>query len=187
MGKSKRKKKKEKFVKSKKKKSSSSRNKLLIGGGIIVAVIVAIVVIAIVFSSRGKKVYYEGETIEMTEVKPEVEKGKISISENEVRKKKIVYFDYVGAQTIPLLAYLSTNNQIVAAVSMCEPCKSTKFHIENVTLVCNACGTTWTLEGLEGISGGCKEYPPDVLEKVEVKGGKVLIDEKEVQEWKPRI
>ena len=69
---------------------------------------------------------------------------------------------------------------------MCEPCRSTRFHIEGKTLVCNACATKWNLETLKGISGGCLNYPPDVIPST-VDKGLIQIDEKTVTQWKPRV
>jgi uncharacterized membrane protein len=83
------------------------------------------------------------------------------------------------------MAYITPSGKLVSAVSMCEPCRSTKFHIEGEEMVCNACGTRWTMEGLQGISGGCVAYPPDVLAHT-IEGGKVKIQDTIILDWKPR-
>ncbi|HSB04378.1 MAG TPA: Fe-S-containing protein, partial [Thermodesulfobacteriota bacterium] len=104
-----------------------------------------------------------------------------------VMEKKIVRLEYEGKDAvIPLVAYITQAGKVVTAVSMCEPCRSTRFHIKEKTLVCNACATEWNLETLQGISGGCLNYPPDVLPST-IGNGKILIDEKIVQQWKPRV
>ena len=130
---------------------------------------------------------YDDKTIEMTDISADLKDGKITVPLKEVKAKKIVYFEYKGSQTIPLLAYVSPSGKLVAAVSMCEPCKSTRFHIEDNNLVCNACGTTWNIDTLEGISGGCLEYPPDLLSNTEITKDRIIIDENEVAGWKPRV
>lgn len=134
-----------------------------------------------------ERVDYVGQTIRMTDVPVKVENGKISIPLDVVRDKKLVRFEYEGnGVKIPLLSYITQNGRVVTAVSMCEPCRSTRFHIEEKTLVCNACSTVWNLESLKGIEGGCLNYPPDVIPSTVVKD-KIQIDEKIVNQWKPRV
>ena len=141
-------------------------------------------------SSRPKvseKVDYAGQTVRMTDIQAKVEKGKISIPVETVMEKKLVRLEYEGKDAvIPLVAYITQAGRVVTAVSMCEPCRSTRFHIKDKSLVCNTCATEWNLETLQGISGGCLNYPPDVIPST-TENGKILIDEKTVQQWKPRV
>ncbi|NWF93223.1 MAG: DUF2318 domain-containing protein [Syntrophaceae bacterium] len=134
-----------------------------------------------------EKVDYAGQTVRMTDILAKAEKGKISIPLKEVMEKKMVRFEYEsnGVKT-PLLAYITLTGRVVTAVSMCEPCRSTRFHIQNNTLVCNACYTEWNLETLEGIKGGCLAYPPDVIPST-IEKGQILIDEKIIIQWRPRV
>ncbi len=130
---------------------------------------------------------YDNQNVEMTQISSEVKDGQITIPVSEVKANKLVSFEYKGAETIPLLAYISPSGKLVAAVSMCEPCNSIKFHIQDNNLVCNACGTIWNLDTLQGISGGCLDYPPDILENTQVGEELIVIDESEVSNWKPRV
>jgi len=132
------------------------------------------------------KVDYSGQTIPMTDIVAKVENGKISIPLGMVKDKKIVRFEYEGRGVkIPLLAYVTLAGRVVTAISMCEPCRSTRFHIQDQALVCNACNTEWSLETLKGIRGGCINYPPEVI-PITVEKDRVLIEEKIVLDWKPR-
>jgi uncharacterized membrane protein len=116
-----------------------------------------------------------------------VENGKIMIPVHVVKENKIVRFEYEGkGLKIPLLAYLTMAGRVVTAISMCEPCKSTRFHIKDKSMVCNACYTEWNLETLKGISGGCMNYPPEVIPNT-VEKDSIMIDEKVVLDWKPRV
>jgi len=134
-----------------------------------------------------EKTNYSGQTIRMTDIQAKVEKGKIYIPLDVVKEKKMVRFDYEGnGGVVPLLAYITQSGKVVTAVSMCEPCRSTRFHIQDKTLVCNACSTEWDLETLKGIRGGCLNYPPDVIPST-VEGDQIRIDEKIVTQWKPRV
>lgn len=139
-------------------------------------------------------VTYDANT-EMTDIKSKIENGKIVVSLDDIKKNKLAGFTYpknqvdtgIGKQPLPLLAYITPSGDLVVAVSMCEPCKSLKFHYEtDGTMTCNACGTKWDIETLEGISGACTIYPPDER-KYTIKDGKVYIDESEVENWKPRV
>ena len=130
---------------------------------------------------------YTGQKIPMTDVQPSVGNGKISIPLDLVLEKRIVRFEYeANGSKIPLLSYITQTGKVVTAVSMCEPCRSTRFHIKDKTIVCNACGTLWNLETLKGINGGCLNYPPDLLPST-VDKGRIQIDEKVVAQWKPRV
>jgi hypothetical protein len=115
-----------------------------------------------------------------------VEGGKVAIPVDEVRAKKIVYWDYKeGGKNVPLMAYVTPSGAVKVAVRICEPCNGFAFHIEGKEIVCNTCGTRWDLETSKGVSGGCQGYPPDVLQSVQ-EGGKLLVDEAKVTGWKAR-
>jgi uncharacterized membrane protein len=132
------------------------------------------------------RVDYSGQTVPMTDIVAKVEHGRISISLDLVRQKKMVRFEYEGnGVKVPLLAYVTLAGRLVTAISMCEPCRSTRFHIQDKVLVCNACNTEWSLDTLKGVSGGCMNYPPEVIPST-VEKERVLIQEKVVLGWKPR-
>jgi uncharacterized membrane protein len=134
----------------------------------------------------GAAVTYQNP-IEMTDVKNNVADGKVAISLDDVKKNSIIYTEYnQNGKKLELTAWVAPSGNITAAVSVCEPCRGYKFHIDGSDIVCNTCGTRWTLEELKGISGGCLAYPPDKL-KYEVKDGKILLDEAQIQAWKPRV
>lgn len=134
-----------------------------------------------------EKVDYAGQTVRMADIQAKIEKGKISIPLDVVKEKKMVRFEYErNGVIVPLLAYITQTGRVVTAVSMCEPCRSTRFHIQDKTLVCNACYTEWDLENLKGIKGGCLNYPPDVIPST-IQKDRIQIDEKIVTQWKPRV
>ena len=134
-----------------------------------------------------ERVDYSGQTIRMADIQAKVQNGKISIPLDVVKEKKMVRFDYDNKGVkVPLLSYITQSGRVVTAVSMCEPCRSTRFHIQDKTLVCNACATEWNLETLQGIKGGCLNYPPDIIPST-VEKGLIQIDEKTVTQWKPRV
>ncbi len=128
-----------------------------------------------------------GQKISMVDIQAGAKNGRITLPMDLVLEKRFVRFEYdAGGNKIPLLAYVTSSGKVITAVSMCEPCRSTRFHIQDKTLVCNACYTKWTLDTLKGISGGCLKYPPDVIPHT-IEKGIIQIDEKKVTEWKPRV
>jgi len=141
----------------------------------------------IVGSQVTENVNYQNQSLTMTKVAAVVGAGSVEVPIELVKEKKLVYFEYQRPDgQIPLLAYITPSGKLVTAVSVCEPCNSTSFHIEGKQMVCNACLTRWDLETLKGISGGCLTYPPDVISH-SVSDGRAIIKEIDVQNWKPRI
>jgi hypothetical protein len=86
---------------------------------------------------------------------------------------------------IPLISYIAPSGNLVVATSFCEPCKSTSFHIEGNTLVCDTCFTKWDLNTLQGVSGGCTAYPPQAL-KAQREGGNIVVATADLENWTPR-
>ncbi len=185
----------------KKAKPKSEGNKY--GPLVAVVIVIAVVVGLIAFSSAanegttgagnaantgatGSDQKAAGDKIEMTDVKANVANGKITFSESEIRKAGIVYFEYKGAKNVNLLAYAGPSGKIVSAVSLCEPCRGQRFHIEGTTLVCNTCGSVWELETHKAVSGACTNYPPEILPS-ETVNGQVAVPESEVLAWQPRV
>lgn len=124
---------------------------------------------------------------QMSRVVAKVANGKIIIPLDVVQKNKFVRFSYGDAASgLPLLAYVSGEGKIVTAVSVCEPCNSTAFHIKGDKIICNTCGSTWELNSLEAVSGSCGRYPPDALPNTVV-GDEIQIDEQLVAGWQRRI
>lgn len=132
-------------------------------------------------------VNYASQTIDMTDIEATDENGRISIPIDVVLEKKIVRFEFESnGSKFPLLAYVTPSGKAVTAMSICEPCRSTRFHIQNKTMVCNACATEWKLETLQGIKGGCLNYPPDLIPST-LENGRIWINENVVLQWRPRV
>lgn len=130
---------------------------------------------------------YPQSGTQMSDIGVTVENGKIIVPLDLVVSQKFVAFRYRTSQSdVPLLAYVSGEGKIVTAVSMCEPCNSTRFHIKGDKMICNTCGSTWELNSLESVSGSCGKYPPDALPSTIV-GKEIQIDEALVAGWQRRI
>ncbi|MFZ5946258.1 MAG: Fe-S-containing protein [Bacillota bacterium] len=134
------------------------------------------------------QVNYQRKSIQMTDIKSTIENDKIIIPLKPIKENSIIYTEYVnGNKVVPLTAFITPQGDVIAAISMCEPCRGTKFHIEGLELVCNACGTRWTLDGLKGTWGGCLKYPPEELNyQMDSQGENLLLDEQDIANWQPR-
>lgn len=134
--------------------------------------------------------------VEQAEIAPEFRDGRIYVDLATVQEKGIIRFRIPNQPVrlpngsnfdyLPVTVYVAPSGRVVAAVSFCEPCSGTSFHIRGDRLVCNVCGTQWRLEDLKGVVGGCLLFPPDEV-NYRVEGGKLILDEQELRSWKPRI
>lgn len=165
-------------------------------------IVVGLVIMAGIFMFGGGKDEvvnspYIGRNIPQAEVSHEIKDGKVLVDESELTNKEFIMFkvDLQGKPVtlengssfayLPVLAYKTPSGKLMGAVSLCEPCSGESFTIVENTLYCNACGTTWDLETLKGISGGCPDHPPAQLQ-VEIKDGKLVFDENEIRTWTAR-
>jgi hypothetical protein len=111
--------------------------------------------------------------------------GKVTVPEEATENNKLVFVDvkldsttdefmYLGRQIIlntyregdylPLIIINTPQGKTIGGIRVCEPCSSFSFHIiDRKYLECDACGTKWDIETLQGISGGCMNYPPPRL------------------------
>ncbi|MFZ3171208.1 MAG: Fe-S-containing protein [Carboxydocellales bacterium] len=137
----------------------------------------------------------EYQTAEFAKIAASESGGDVVINLNEIKTKQTTTFEVPGISftlnngttfnSLPLLAYVSPQGNVVVATSLCEPCSGITFHVEGDQLVCNACGTRWTLDSLQGVSGGCLKYPPETV-KYTVQGDNLIIKKADLQNWKPR-
>ncbi|AHF05975.1 DUF2318 domain-containing protein [Desulfitobacterium metallireducens] len=140
-------------------------------------------------ASIGQSVNYNAnDKLQQTKVANKVENGKVTLTtRTDLKEKKFIWTEYkANGKRVPLTAIAEPSGKIVVAVSVCEPCKGESFHISGNTLVCNVCGTTWNLESFKGLSGGCQDYPPEVLQYTQ-NGDNIEVDQAKLDAWKPRV
>lgn len=180
--------------------SKTNSNRALIYIGLIAVVIVGALIIfrnsdqskeLLVINNQpvvSDKVVYGADRLDHSITVAFVKDNKIILPLDLVKEKKFVRFQIAGTNTndLPIVAYLTEEGKVVTAISMCEPCNSTEFHIKGSNLICNSCGTTWNLNDLKAISGSCGKYPPDPLPSIVV-GKEILIDKFLLENWKRRV
>ena len=113
------------------------------------------------------------------------ETGRVTVPEDVVEMNKLTFVDikldsrteaftYIGreidlttyrdAEYLPLIIISTPKGKTISGIRVCEPCLSFSFHmVEGKYLRCDACGTIWDIETLQGLSGGCMNYPPPKL------------------------
>lgn len=141
------------------------------------------------------QVDYTGQNVDPVKIEIAESNGQIVVDLNKIKSEKMVTFDVPGINFtlengtpfdfVPILGYVSPKGNVILATSLCEPCSGITFHIEGDQLVCNTCGTRWYLENMQGISGGCPQYPPEMF-KYTVQGDKLFINKADLQNWQPR-
>lgn len=127
---------------------------------------------------------YKGLRVDKRIITPIEEGGLIGANLEDLNEYRMVYFRYGNK---PVLIYGDQKGEIIASIAMCEPCKNDeKFFIQDNLLVCGKCWTKWKLGSHAGVSGGCKEYPPDIM-SYEIKNDEVLVKKSDIEDWVPRV
>jgi len=113
--------------------------------------------------------------VKATWIQARVEYDTVSILVNEVRNNTIVHF-YVPAESgeIAFMAY-DLNGNIYVRANVCPPCRSIGFSLDNDTLVCDTCSTTFQANTGEGISGACMIFSKASV-SYEVTDGSLIMD-----------
>ncbi len=138
-------------------KRNRKKNRLVIMS----AVVVAIVGVSIYFSMFGGSGggNQNNEPIKATWIDPQVLADTVSIPANEVESNRNVHFEVETQDSnMNFMAYVLDGETHVRA-NVCPPCRSIGFSLDEHTLVCDRCATTFNAETGEGIEGACVDYP----------------------------
>lgn len=144
-------------------------------------------------STVAKPVTYR-KIIKMEEIQTKEENGSLVFKLSEVKKNRIVNFMYEGTRVadgtstkpLSLMSYIMPSGKLFVGTAYCPPCRSDKHFIDkDGTLTCDLCGTKRNLETLEGIEGGCIDYPPDEF-NAGIRNGMVEIGLRDLKAWSPK-
>lgn len=132
--------------------------------------------------------YSPNDKLEQVIVESKVEEGNVIVTTlSAIKEQRFIWTEYnENGKRIPLTAFIQPDGNVMVAVSFCEPCNGETFHITGNQLVCNACGTTWDLQSLKGLSGGCQAYPPEAL-TYSLNGDNLEIPQSVLDAWIPRV
>ncbi len=125
--------------------------------------------------------------IDMTDITPQIQGGKILITAGDIISNRIVYFEYTrpsDKQIISMMAYIKPSGKLFTGVSLCPPCQAKRQYYDvDGMLTCGSCGTKRDPETQVGLSGACKLYPFDEMPHKLV-GDKIQIAESDLAKWK---
>ncbi|MCK5669743.1 DUF2318 domain-containing protein [Candidatus Bathyarchaeota archaeon] len=143
-----------------------------------------------------KGVFYDGAVVSQ-------ETGRVTVPEDVVEMNKLTFIDikldnrteiftYIGreidlttyrdAEYLPLIIISTPKGKTISGIRVCEPCLSFSFEmVDGKYLRCDLCGTIWDIETLQGLSGGCMNFPPPklttgIMEGVVIEAGSIGLD-----------
>jgi nitrite reductase/ring-hydroxylating ferredoxin subunit len=153
--------------------SKASKNRLVIISAVVVAIVGVSIYFAMFAGSGGTN--QSNEPIKATWIEPQVAGNTVSIPASEVQENGNVHFNLktVG-QDMNFMAYVLDGETFVRA-NVCPPCRSIGFSLDEHTLVCDRCATTFNAETGEGIEGACVDYPKASV-PYNVSGGTVVMN-----------
>ena len=107
-------------------------------------------------SSNGTQ---NGQLIEPTWIEPQVVGEIVSIPISAVENYTITHFDFRAQDNDMTFMAYDLNGEIYVRASICPPCHSIGFSLQQSTLVCDTCGTVFDARTGTGIEGACVAYP----------------------------
>ncbi len=131
------------------------------------------------------------------------ETGRVTVPEDVVEMNRLTFVDiklanrtetftYLGreidlttyrdAEYLPLIIISTPKGKTISGIRVCEPCLSFSFQmLDGEYLRCDLCGTIWDIETLQGLSGGCMNFPPPklttgIMNGVVIEAGSIGLD-----------
>ena len=139
---------------------------------IILIVVLLTLVSSIVACSRNGT--QNNELIKATWIEPQVLGDIISVPISEVENGKMMRFELTTQdKDMTFMAY-ELSGEIYVKASICPPCQSTSFSLQQSTLVCDTCGTVFDAETGAGINGACVAYPKAAV-AYEIRDGSIVM------------
>jgi nitrite reductase/ring-hydroxylating ferredoxin subunit len=101
--------------------------------------------------------------LEATWINSMVSEDTVSIPLEAVDKNTNVHFKVnTDIGELAVMAYV-LDDEVIVRSNVCPPCGSIGFALDKVTLVCDACGTTFDAATGIGIEGACVRYPKESI------------------------
>lgn len=133
-----------------------------------------------------EKQEYGTAPVVMTSIAFREEGGDLIFSLDELRRYRLVRFEYAGEKTTrAIMAYLAPTGQVVTAISFSEHCGSSEFTIKDNKIFCARCPSNWDMMTMEAYAC-CAKYFPDPIPS-RVSGDEVRIPKVFVERWAGRL
>jgi uncharacterized membrane protein len=129
---------------------------------------------------------YDSNTVEMKMVSFADRGNDLVFSLEEVKKYRLIRFDYPGAKTTrSIMAYIAPDGRLVTAISLSEHCGSNEFTIKDNQIYCARCPSHWDMMTMEAYACCAQYYPDPILSRVI--GNEVYISKDIVERWAGRL
>jgi nitrite reductase/ring-hydroxylating ferredoxin subunit len=112
--------------------------------------------------------------IRATLIEAQVSGDKVSIPISDIEgdwNTQFVFNSQSGKMNF--MAYL-LKNKIYVRADVCPPCRSIGYSLDNNTLVCDRCATTFRADTGDGIAGACVDYPK-ALVPYQISNGNIVM------------
>ncbi|HXF99225.1 MAG TPA: zinc ribbon domain-containing protein [Bacteroidota bacterium] len=134
----------------------------------------------------GEPTEYGDTPVSMTTVAFRDEGGDLVFSLSELKRYRLVRFEYQGEKTSrTIMAYLAPTGQVVTAISFSEHCGSNEFTIRSNKIFCARCPSNWDMMTMEAYACCAKYYPDPIPSRVD--GDEVRIPKLFVEKWAGRL
>ena len=108
-------------------------------------------------------------------IQPQVVADAVSIPVSEVESNWNVHFRVeTQDNNMNFMAYVS-DGEIYVRANVCPPCQSIGFSLDEDTLVCDRCATTFMAKTGQGIGGACVDYPKASV-PYQINGGNIVMN-----------
>jgi nitrite reductase/ring-hydroxylating ferredoxin subunit len=113
--------------------------------------------------------------IKATLIQPQVTDDIVSIPVSEVGDNWNVHFEAETQDSnMNFMAYV-LYGEIYVRANVCPPCRSIGFSLDEDTLVCDRCATTFEAKTGQGIEGACVDFPKASV-PYQMNGGNIIMN-----------
>jgi len=138
---------------------------------ILILVLLVLVSSIVACSDNGTQ---NSQPMKATWISPLLLGDTMSIPIGEVENDNIIHFELrTQDKDMTFMAY-DLSGVIYVRASICPPCHSTSFSLQQSTLVCDTCGTVFDAKTGAGISGACVGYPKAAV-AYEIRDGSLVM------------
>jgi len=137
-------------------------------------ILVSLVLVSGIVACNGNGTQ-NSQPIKATWIEPQVVGDVISIPITEIENYTIIDFRFRPQdRDMTFMAYELGGETYVRA-NVCPPCQSIGFSLDEDTLVCDRCATSFNAITGEGISGACVGYPKAAV-PYGIEGGSIVMN-----------
>lgn len=155
-----------------------NKNLTRIRGMKIISIVIGMVMLIIMLSLAGCS--GSSEPIIATWVTVQETSDNVSVPLSTVNSNKMVHFmlEATSSGDIAFMVY-ELDKEIYVRSNVCPPCWSVGFSLQEDTLVCDTCATTFNAESGDGIKGACIDFPKASVQ-YEIKDEMIIMEKSDL-------